>query len=139
MDDLEPQPIDDSTSIAEEVSTCSSWGDDDSNDEFSNEESDDLLADVGDEEFWAEDNAAVTWLASYPGGTPLLYPELFVVKPRRRGGVFITPSRHSNGTVTFLQLPSDIRNRIYEDYFDIDVEVKHPEEERAPFHDRDGK
>ena len=141
MNNLVVQPVNDSASISEEVSTCS-WEDsvsDDASNDDSDEEDEDLLADVDDEEFWEEDTSAVAWLARNPGGTPLLYPKLFVIKPRGRGGrVVISPSHHSNGSVSFLQLPSEIRNRIYGYYFDIDDEVKHPEEERAPFHDHDG-
>ncbi|CZR56437.1 uncharacterized protein PAC_06325 [Phialocephala subalpina] len=126
---------DDSRSISEAGSTCS-WGS-----EASSEDSDegeiDSLADEGcaDKAYWEEDTAADAWLARFPGGTSVLYPQLFVVKPR--GGKVLTQSRYPSN-VSLLHLPSEIRNRIYRHYFDRDEEVKRPEERYAPFLDRDG-
>jgi hypothetical protein len=97
----------------------------------------DSLADDGcaDEAYREEDTAADAWLARFPGGTSLLYPQLFVVKPR--GGKVFTPSRYPNNT-SLLHLPPEIRNRIYRHYFDSFEEAKHPEEMHAPFRDREG-
>jgi hypothetical protein len=141
MDNPAPQPADDSDapddsrSISEAVTT-GSW-ESYSDSEASNEDSDEREVDsLADEEYWEEDTAADAWLARYPGGTRLLYPQLFVVKPR--GGKVMTPSRHPNRTDSLLRLPSEIRNRIYRHYFDRDEEVKRPEERHAPFRDRDG-
>ncbi|KAF8850849.1 hypothetical protein BDZ45DRAFT_751283 [Acephala macrosclerotiorum] len=126
---------DDSRSISEAGST-GSWGS-----EASNEDSDecevDSLADEGcaDGAYWEEDTAADAWLARFPGGTSVLYPQLFVVKPR--GGKVLTPSRYPNNDF-LLHLPSEIRNRIYRHYFDRDEEVKRPEERHVPFRDREG-
>ena len=97
----------------------------------------DSLADDGcaDEAYREEDTAADAWLAKFPGGTSLLYPQLFVVKPR--GRKVLTPSRYPNNT-SLLHLPAEIRNRIYGHYFDSVEEAKHPEEIHAPFRDREG-
>src|ERR1700759_1022690 len=37
---------------------------------------------LADEEYWEDEIAADEWLAENPGGTRLLYPQLFVVKQR---------------------------------------------------------
>lgn len=146
MDNPSSQPaadsdtLDDSRSMSEANSTDSTdtwgWGS-----EVSTEDSDecevDSLADEGcaDETYWVEDTAADAWLARFPGGTSLLYPQLFVVKPY--GGKVLTPSRYPN-TNSLLHLPPEIRNRIYRHYFDSVEEAKHPEEMHAPFRDREG-
>jgi hypothetical protein len=125
----------DTRSISEADST-GSWGSEASN-EDSDEGAVDSLADEGcaDEAYWEEETAADAWLARFPGGTSVLYPQLFVVKPRR--GKVLTPPRYPNNNF-LLHLPSEIRNRIYRYYFDRDEEVKRPEERHAPFRDREG-
>lgn len=128
---------DDSRSISEAGSTSNTgWGSESSN-EDSDEDEVDSLADEGcaDEAYWEDDTAADAWLARFPGGTSVLYPRLFVVKPR--GGKVLTPSRYPNND-SLLRLPSEIRNRIYRHYFDRDEEAKRPEERHAPFRDREG-
>ena len=90
-----------------------------------------------DEEYLEEDAAADAWLAIYPGGSRLLYPQLFVVKPR--GGKVVTPSRDPNTSYSVLQLPPEIRTLIYENYFDRHEEVKLSKEEHALFPDRHGR
>ncbi|KAE8446031.1 hypothetical protein EG329_012539 [Mollisiaceae sp. DMI_Dod_QoI] len=124
------------TSSIPETGSTDTWGS-----EASNEESDegevDLFEDEGcaDEAFWEDDTAANAWLARFPGGTSVLYPHLFLVKPR--DGRVLTPPRYPNND-TLLHLPSEIRNRIYTHYFDEVEEVKHSEERHAPFRDREG-
>jgi hypothetical protein len=103
------------------------------NENSDDEESEDpnYLADLDDEEFWEEDAAADAWLLQHPGGSLLLYPELFVVKQHK--GKVLTPSRNANATHCIFTLPPEIRNQIYEHYFNLYDEVKHPEEDYAPF------
>ena len=141
MDNLSSQPAadsnipDDSRSMSEAGST-DTWG---SGSEASTEGSDegevDWLADEGwvDEEYWEEDTAADALLARFLGGTSLPYPQLFVVKACD-GKVL---SRYPN-TNSLLDLPPEIRNRIYKHYFDRVEKAKHPEEMYAPFRDREG-
>jgi hypothetical protein len=44
-----------------------------------------------------EDEAAAdAWLARFPGGTSALYPQFFLVKPRR--GKVVTPTRYLDRT-----------------------------------------
>lgn len=120
---------------AEVVTSPGSW---DSDSERFNEDSDEDSdeSEVDDEEYWEDDAAADSWLARFPGGSHLLYPQLFVVKPS--GGKVISPSRHPNRNHSFLRFSSEIRNRIYGHYFNRDEEVKYPEEGHAPFRDCDG-
>lgn len=137
MNNPPPQSApDDSSSISEAGSTSSWWGSETSN-EACDEREMDSLADEGcaDEAYWEEDTAVDPWLARFLGGTSVLYPQLFVVKPR--GGMVHTPSRYPNND-SLLHLPSEIRNRIYRHYFDRDEEVKRPKEMHAPFRDREG-
>ncbi|KAN0095145.1 hypothetical protein V8E51_015856 [Hyaloscypha variabilis] len=89
-----------------------------------------------DEGYWEDEAAADAWLARFPGGTSALYPQLFLVKPR--GGKVLTPTRYPDRTESLLHLPSEIRNRIYKHYFDVDEEVRRPKENYAPFQNRDG-
>jgi hypothetical protein len=92
---------------------------------------------LADEEYWEDERAADAWLSRFPGGTRLLYPQLYVVKPR--GGKVVTPPRNSNTTHHLLRLPSEIRNRIYSYCFDFDnSEENLPEKGYAPFQDRYG-
>ena len=87
--------------------------------------------------YWEETAAADAWLATNPGGSRLLYPQLFVIKPR--GGKVVTPSRDPNKTCFLFHLPFEIRNQIYKYCFDEYEKVKHPEEEYAPFRDCNGR
>lgn len=91
-----------------------------------------------DEAFWEENRAADSWLARFQGGTSLLYPQLFVIAPSR--DQVQTPIRYPNRT-SLLQLPSEIRNRIYRHYFEGHEgyeELRHSGEGYAPFRDREG-
>ena len=90
-----------------------------------------------DESHWEEKVALDAWLAMHPGGSRLLYPRLFVVKPR--GGKVVTPSRNPSKTCFLFHLVPEIRNQIYKYCFDVYENVKRPEEEHAPFRDRDGR
>src|ERR1700761_3057913 len=136
---LNTPPDDADSSSMSEVVSIGSWDtENEASDEDDAKESNESEADPReDEEYWEEDTAADAWLARHPGGTRLLYPELFAVKPR--GREVVTPSRDPNRTSFLLRLPAEIRNQIYEHYFDRHEEVKRPEEEHAPFLDLDGK
>lgn len=57
-----------------------------------------------------------TWLATNPGGTASLYPELLVIRPCE-GGV-TTPAEDKSQPRQFLGLPREIRDWIYRAYFD---------------------
>jgi hypothetical protein len=107
--------------------------------EDDSEEDDDSNLDppVGDEEYWEDDAAADTWLARYPGGTRLLYPRLFLIKSRNVA--VTTPPRDPSEPSLLHSLPREIRNQIYEYYFQPSLEGQHPEEEPASFHDNRGK
>lgn len=91
-------------------------------DEAANDGDEQDVDSAADSEFWEEDRAADEWLARYPAGIDLLYPQLFVVQPLE--SKVTTPSQESqasDGTdpfFPFFSLPSEIRNRIYGHYFD---------------------
>jgi hypothetical protein len=90
-----------------------------------------------DEEYSEDERAVTAWLARNPGGTPLLYPQLFIVK--QRGGDPVTPSRDPNRSCFLTRLPREIRFLVYEYYFDGQEEVvRHMDEQHEPFLDRNG-
>ena len=121
------------------VVTSDSWdSENESSDEDGANESDESgVGPLADESFWEEDTAADAWLAKHPGGSRLLYPHLFVIKPR--GGKVVTPSYNPKRTCFLFHLPPEIRNQIYKHCFDGYGKVKRPEEDHAPFRDRDGR
>jgi hypothetical protein len=120
------------------VSEAGSW---DTESEISEEDefSDDSLDNGSFDEEYSEDERAVTaWLARNPGGTPLLYPQLFIVKLQR--GDVVTPPRDPNRPCFLARLPPEIRIRVYEYYFDGQEEVvRRKDEQHEPFLDRNGK
>lgn len=116
-----------------DIDSSGTWNDDGSSADDSDEECS-LDEGCADEEFWEDETATNAWLARFPGGTSGLYPQLFLVKPR---GKVVTQPRYPD-TTSLLHLPSEIRNRIYKHYFDTDEETIRPEENYAPFHNRDG-
>jgi hypothetical protein len=131
-------PLDDSDNsssfqISDTETTTSSESDEDDPKESDKSEADTLA----DEEYWEEDRAADAWLARHPGGTRLLYPQLFIVKPH--GGKVVTPSRNPNRTCFLLHLPREVRDQIYKHYFERYEEVRRPKEEHVSFLNRDGK
>lgn len=77
------------------------------------------------------------WLASYPGGIPLLYLQLFVVKSGERE--VSTLCRDPNVVSYLLELPPELRNMIYSFYSQRHDRVKHADEEHAPFLSDEGK
>lgn len=106
----------------------------DSHDNFE-ESDDDGFASIADEEYWEDDAVADTWLARNPGGTPFLYPQLYVVKPRI--GEIATPSRNLTVACHLLRLPPELRDMIYDFYFEQHDE-KRADEKYAPFKNIDG-
>ena len=109
------------------------YGDDSGGYDGSDGDDADALA---DEQYWAEDRAVDKWLVKFPGGTPLLYPQLFVVKSR--GGVTVAPFDKPTSAYSFLRLPAEVRCLIYECYFETDEKVELPQE-TALFPDLAGK
>jgi len=97
----------------------------------------DEFSDDSDEEYKEDERAVTTWLARNPGGTPLLYPQLFIVKLRR--GDVVTPPRDPNRACFLARLPPEIRIRVYEYYFNGQEEVIRKDEQHEPFLDRNGK
>ncbi|MCJ1386165.1 hypothetical protein MMC17_009291 [Xylographa soralifera] len=130
-----PDDSDDSSYMSEVVASDSWDTENESSDEDGATESDD--SGLADESYWEESRAADAWLATHPGGSRLLYPQLFVVKPR--GGKVVTPSHNPKKVCFLLQFSPEIRDQIYKCCFDGYEKVRRPEEEHAPFLDRNGR
>ncbi|TVY81384.1 hypothetical protein LSUE1_G005567 [Lachnellula suecica] len=127
----QPNALPNSDADSDSLWSVSTWDYDPSDD--SDEEAWPPQEDEGclDEWYWEEEASANKWLARFPGGTPALYPHLFVAKS--------TPTHSPDRAGTLLRLPPEIRNRIYKHYFDQADEVKHYTENYDPFYNHDGK
>jgi len=126
------QTLDDGDTSMSDLDEFTTSDDEDGDDnEYSDTESDpgeltdsgvhsdiDELAMVDDSDCWKEEAAAERWLSRFPGGTPHLYPQLFVVKSNV--GDVLTPPQDTQKT-SFLSLPFGIRLMIY-DFTQIMIE-----------------
>jgi hypothetical protein len=72
-----------------------------------------------DEEFRRVDASMDAWLARNPGGTRLLYPQLYFVQ-EAGGRVIKTPAKDSSIPCIFDRLPLEVRTLIYKWYFQSD-------------------